>query len=437
MSKLLKKLHNKTIDIHEANKLIIKLKDELNDKFDQDYINQYIKSIFDFKIIINNIPYPTNNKIIVPKEFIKLEKHYQKLANTPQPDQRTPEWFKFRSDRITASNIADALDHNPYSSWENFIITKCTPDIVFKDNDTVFHGKKHEEVATKIYQEIFNVKVEEFGCLPHPTIPFLGASPDGICSKETLDGKFSDRLGVMLEIKCPTRRKIYHEGDIMGHICPHYYWYQCQVQMECCELDKCDFWQCEIEEITFQEYINNEFDKYYTQGIDAQTLNVPDTCHQGVIIQLLPKNYVPRYPEDKHYFQGKIIYPDRLNYNFIQYQQWILQQLETLHKYPDFYFDKVIYWRLKSCHNVEIIRDKKWFADNLPILQDTWNKVLYYRNHPKKLKKLEKIVEKKKNVWKFNTKFTISKQHNDIKFLELDIDSDNDSISNSDIDFID
>ena len=39
-----------------------------------------------------------------------------------------------------------------------------------------------------------DVKVEEFGCIPHETIPFLAASPDGIVTSNKLNGR-------MIEIK--------------------------------------------------------------------------------------------------------------------------------------------------------------------------------------------------------------------------------------------
>ena len=35
-------------------------------------------------------------------------------------------------------------------------------------------------------------------------------------------------------------------GEIDGEICPHYYWVQVQVQLECCDLEEFDFWQCSI-----------------------------------------------------------------------------------------------------------------------------------------------------------------------------------------------
>ena len=46
-----------------------------------------------------------------------------------------------------------------------------------------------------------NVKVDEYGLLQHDKYPFIGASPDGICDKTTLDGnKLTKLVGRLLEI---------------------------------------------------------------------------------------------------------------------------------------------------------------------------------------------------------------------------------------------
>ena len=64
-----------------------------------------------------------------------------------------------------------------------------------------------------------SVEVFEFGILRHPTIECLGASPDGI----------SD-IGIMLEIKCPWKRK-------KTETIPEQYYYQIQGQLDVCSLD--------------------------------------------------------------------------------------------------------------------------------------------------------------------------------------------------------
>lgn len=79
--------------------------------------------------------------ITVPKEYIPLQKHFDTLLATPQPAQRTKEWYDYRYNRITASDTAAAIDLNPYEPVEGFILKKCDPNYPFRDNATVFHGK--------------------------------------------------------------------------------------------------------------------------------------------------------------------------------------------------------------------------------------------------------------------------------------------------------
>lgn len=429
------------------NKIIKNLKTKIK-KLDISFANKIIDEQFKINLIyqpteesrecLTGITEVTHSEIKIPKEFISIEKHFQKLFATPQPEQRSPEWYAFRKGRITASDIATALDHNPYEPWEEFIIKKCDPDYPFYDNDTVFHGKKYEEIATMIYQEIFNTRVTEFGCIPSDHYSFLGASPDGICSKSTLDYKFSSKLNTMLEIKCPVRRKIETKGKIKGGICPHYYEYQCQVQMQCCELDKCDFWQCDIEEISYDTYIKNNIIPESTCDVDASPLELPSYCHQGCILQFLPKNYKPRFENeifrdqkqnDKIEFQGIIIYPPHVRFNHIQYNNWVIETLNNIDKtHPglttDYYFDKIIYWRLKKCHNVLITRNDKWFNKYLPVLEDTWKQVEYYRKNLHLIPTLQKKSDRKRNMWKLKMNYTIkSKEYTQNKILFLEENS--------------
>ena len=64
--------------------------------------------------------------------------------------------------------------------------------------------------------------------------------------------------GRMLEIKCPYSRKIKTKGKIDNGICPHYYWTQVQQQLECADLESCDFWQCKLFEYNNRmEWLND------------------------------------------------------------------------------------------------------------------------------------------------------------------------------------
>ena len=101
--------------------------------------------------------------IEIPEEYKELEAHFQKLKALPQPEQRTKEWYDYRHNRITASDTAAAIDLNPYEPVENFILKKTDPNYAFLDNDNVYHGKKFEQVATQIYEHIYNAELTSLG----------------------------------------------------------------------------------------------------------------------------------------------------------------------------------------------------------------------------------------------------------------------------------
>ena len=89
--------------------------------------------------------------IKAPSKYKQLNAHFNKLKELPQPAQRSQEWYDYRYNRITASDMAAAIDLNPYEPVESFILKKCDPNFPFRDNATVFHGKKYEPTATMIY----------------------------------------------------------------------------------------------------------------------------------------------------------------------------------------------------------------------------------------------------------------------------------------------
>ena len=370
--------------------------------------------------------------IKVPIKYKKLNEHFNKLKNLPQPAQRSQEWYDYRFNRITASDMASAIDLNPYEPIESFILKKCDPNFPFRDNATVFHGKKYEPTATMIYEHIYNTRVFEFGALPSEKYSFLGASPDGICSKYTLDNKFSDRLGTMLEIKCPVTRDIHTKGKIEGDICPFYYYCQVQQQLVCCELDVCDFWQCKlIEYKNRSDYLSDDCDDCSTtHGIDGTKMDIDNRLKKGIILEFYPRNFVPEFEGDLPEWKSKYIIPKRLDMDSTQYDGWTIKMMDQYKKlYPDinkdYYFYRIIYWKLEMSHNVAIKRDDKFFANVLPILEDTWAKILYYRANQDKLPELKLIADKRKKYVKMNLTFMI---HNDkiiknkYKFLEPDFD---------------
>ena len=384
---------------------------------------------WDDNYIYLSTPRSKGDSIKIPENYIKLEKQFNKLQKLPQPIQRSIEWFNYRFHRITASDTAAAINMNPYEPLESFILKKCDPDHPFMDNATVFHGRKYEPLATLLYEHIYNVKVAEFGVLPSEKYPFLGASPDGICSKYTLDNKFSSKLGVMLEIKCPVTRNIIINGNIIGDICPYYYYCQIQQQLICCDLDICDFWQCKFTEYKSKhDYLADDCQKcIITESINdslatenqqmflsstPSKLSVNKNLLKGIIIEFYPKNYKSEFEGSNIEWKSKYIIPKRLNMDEIKYNDFLLKMFDEYkilypEIYKDYYFNKIIYWKLEKAHNVSIPKNDIFLNNIIPRLQTIWNTITYYREHQDKLTQLKNITKQKAKYYKVNIEFNI------------------------------
>lgn len=397
---------------------LFNIKYELSDNFDIN-LRQWDKVLKIDEINIKDIK--------IPKKSQHIQDQFITLYETPQPEQRTKEWFDYRYNRITASDTATAIDNNPYESVESFICKKCDPNFPFLDNDFVFHGKKYEQIATSLYEHLYNSKVTEFGCVPSDKHKFLGASPDGISSKSTLDYKFNPKLGYMLEIKCPFVREIKNKGAIAGDICPYYYYCQVQQQLECCDLEYCDFIQCSLVEYPDRETYLRDVDHKFiiTEDVDGRLMEVDNIMSKGYVLQFLPKVYEPKFDGDKHIYKGFWVYPPRLNMTQQQYDNWALNSISTWQKdYPEIaeshFFDRILYWKIKNAHTVTIPRDKEWFAKVFPVLQDTWAKVCHYREHLEELPLVQELADKRKAFYRYKTEFKVNNFEPNTAFLDSD-----------------
>ena len=162
-----------------------------------------------------------------------------KLLQLPQFEQRSPEWFDQRKDKLTSSDAATALGINPYQKKDDLLFKKCGIDKKpFVGNIATRHGQKYEDEAIEKYCRIMGKKNYNFGLLCHKDIHlneeyyWLAGSPDGI----VLDYYGSIHTDpVLLEVKCPYRRKI-----IKGKI-PEYYYPQVQLNLFICDLHTADF----------------------------------------------------------------------------------------------------------------------------------------------------------------------------------------------------
>ncbi|ARF09798.1 YqaJ-like viral recombinase domain [Indivirus ILV1] len=330
----------------------------------------------------------------ITEREIKLSQQFDVLRAIILPEQRSAAWFEMRDGKITASDGGTVIDVNPHEQQYKFILKK-TVGLPFVSNEYVYHGKKLEDIAILIYEYRMNVKCEAFGLIGHPKYKFLGASPDSICGKYKFDGIHKSKyIGRMLEIKCPFVRKIKTEGPIIDYICPIYYWVQVQLQLECCDLEECDFWQCEIREYgSREEFIN---DTHPTEPFRSK-----ESCYEkGCLIQLLPRKRMQDVLDGKYnnvmWDEAMFIYPPKIEMSPYDCDLWVAKNISEIpykDEYKDYFFDKVIYWKLVKSKCVLINRDRKWFADNLPTFEKMWNYVSFFRKNKDKLDLFVKYIE--------------------------------------------
>lgn len=145
--------------------------------------------------------------------------------------QRTPAWYAARDNLITASDAAQALGEGKFGTQREFFEKKLGLVQLNYNIPPIQWGVKYEPVAARLYEHLHGVRLHEFGLLVHARERFLGASPDGI-----------NDHGVMVEIKCPYRRRI--DGTV-----PTQYYMQIQFQLDVCDLNDCDYFECEIDEV--------------------------------------------------------------------------------------------------------------------------------------------------------------------------------------------
>jgi putative phage-type endonuclease len=359
------------------------IEDDMDDLLEEAF-NIYVttfypeRSIEDNEIIIDN----KNNE-----EVNIIEKKIQSLREIPQPVQRTPEWYKFRWNLITASNAWKAFESQ--STINQLIYEKCQPLKDFSENDneeikmvntntTLHWGQKYEPLSVILYEHLYNSKVEDFGCIQHPIYKFIGASPDGIVIESS-----SGRYGRMLEIKNIVNREI-------NGIPKKEYWVQMQLQMEVCDLDECDFLETKF--VEYPDYVSYKNDSSLATFKGEEFNSFTTTAsgdYKGIIIYFHTKEGKPHY-------------------EFMPLNYWTPEDVSnweetTINKYTsqpyNYTFVKYIYWKLEKLSCVLVLRNKDWFKNNVGQLENVWKIVEQERvtgyEHRAPIKKTKKDYSSK------------------------------------------
>lgn len=337
----------------------------------------------------------------------ELREHVRYLQTIPVIPQRHPLWFNARYKSITASEAACCLTlseemckayvnsfdikdfkYKPdkclshYDNKEDYIINKCRGfygENLFKDSVFTLHGKKFEEIATRLYRKEYNTKVLEFGLLQHPDYDYIAASPDGI----TPDG-------IMLEIKCPYSRKI--DGKV-----PIWYWTQIMHQLESTDLDECHFLECQINEL-FNEslFIQQTTAEFQDKGILLNRVNEPDNSEIKYI-----------YPPDNLNTHGEFI-------------EWSNDTI--LKENSNGTLVVPIYYFINKWAVISVKRQKEWFSKALPYYKETIDIIRKFQND------FELFSNYRQSVFNLRNEKYIKKYNDTTCLINEDSDSDSEFI---------
>ena len=322
-------------------------------------LKEYVEETTNVYLDICEIPLRSrieDTKILKRIEVNTLHQKIKHLQDIDQPEQKTEEWYKFRYNLITASNLWKVFGTK--SQINSLIYEKCIPLDVDQHiqyngyaENALHWGIKYEPVTIQIYENMYNTTVGEFGCIPHPKYSYIGASPDGI----NIDSN-SNKFGRMIEIKNIVNR------EITG-IPKFEYWIQTQIQMETCDLEQCDFVETRFKEYDTQDKFYNDIDRKY-RGIILHFIERPPTeINQDTKLSNIP--YYVYMPLD--------IVLDKTSIN-----NWVDTQKEEMNVQNKVLF-AVKYWFLDEISCVLIERNKLWFQKAIQQIQSVWNIILKER----------------------------------------------------------
>ena len=251
------------------------------------------------------------------------------LLDRPQIPQRTPAWYEQGQRILTASEFS-SLYGSP-RQYASLVVSKALPPQIRSSSyrsaspsssmSPFDWGIRFEPVVKQVFSKAGGIEIGECGRITHATDSHLAASPDGI-----LTAGPHDRLGRLIEIKCPITRKV-------GVELPFSYWCQMQIQMEVADISECEYLEVKIESVHSKNL------KYVT----------PATSVADGELYLLSKglDYEYAYTEDEK-------------------KLFLEKGYEIFETIP---------WAITEYHTEVIQRDCQWFEETAPIREKFWKDV--------------------------------------------------------------
>lgn len=351
----------KTLITHVSKNIMDYLVDFDIEEDDYDEIEEFVEQLSEVYFDALDMPMrQTTHSSIEQKGRMFVDKDeidgiLEYLKNLPQPKQKTPEWYLFRYNLMTASNLWKALGSEAMQN--SLIYEKCRPFDFSQsyygqsNTESALHwGNKYEPVTVMVYEDMFQTKVGDFGCIQHPVYSFIGASPDGINIDFT-----NERYGRMLEIKNIVNR------EITG-IPKEEYWIQTQIQMETCGLEECDFM-----ETRFLEYA----DKDAYEADDSRE-------YKGIILYFIERTINTNLQTITTTSNAPIYRYMPVGLDEEEQEEWLNNE-KVEAKDKGWVLFKTLYWYLEEFSCVLIQRNRKWFEAAVPKIEEIWNTILKER----------------------------------------------------------
>lgn len=135
--------------------------------------------------------------------------------------QGSAEWLALRAGKFTGSRFADLMAvtrTGPSTSRRNLLATLAVERITGQcvetfSNFAMERGKELESAARAAYSAQEGVAVAEVAWVPHPTLAFVGVSPDGLVGDAG-----------MVELKCPLAMAKHLDALRTGEHAKEYRW---------------------------------------------------------------------------------------------------------------------------------------------------------------------------------------------------------------------
>ena len=138
-------------------------------------------------------------------------------------EQGSIEWKKAKLGFVSASSIADVMAKGKGITRHKYMVKLVAERLTGEvsesySNDAMLHGVETEPLAKIAFENANQTLIEKTGFWKHPEIEWLGVSPDGLISTDSV-----------IECKCPNTTT--HIDYIFDDRCPVEYYKQIQCQL--------------------------------------------------------------------------------------------------------------------------------------------------------------------------------------------------------------